>query len=279
MSEKSFDLSAALPIFDGGELFMDAIYSIENSKIPFKNVYLSFNGESDLDYQKFLSIKSKSNFKNSYVIFETKKDFDAVEHGNFLLERLKKFLKKDSAVFMLAHDDRIIPPKIDEFNSLLSSNELGSTIFFPSYHCCMSDNYLKIIKIIEKDERISTERFFFKSLQENISTNMSGMIFPFHALLSSNKTTNKAKSRGARFEHMTCISPGINTIYFHNKLNILIGERPNSEGKMLTYRDHRIAAFYYIWSFLKNGQLKSFTKVPTYFYYLAKNWFGYLIYK
>ena len=111
MSEKSFDLSVALPIFDGGELFMDAIYSIENSKIPFKNVFLSFNGKSDLDYQKFLSIKSVSNFKNSYIVFETKKDLDAVEHGNFLLEQLKKFLKKDSAVFMLAHDDRIIPPK------------------------------------------------------------------------------------------------------------------------------------------------------------------------
>jgi len=279
MSEKSFDLSVALPVFNGGELFMDAIYSIENSKIPFKNVYISFNGESDFDYQKFLAIKSKGNLINSYIIFETKTDLAAVEHSNFLLEQLKKFLKKDSAVLMLAHDDRIIPPKIDEFISLLSSNELGSTIFFPSYHCCMSDNYHEIIKIIEKDERISTESFFFKSLQENISTNMSGMIFPFHALLSSNRTTNKAKSRGARFEHITCISPGINTICFHNKLNMLIGERPNSEGKMLSYRDHRVAAFNYIWSFLKNGQLKTFSKVPTYFYYLAKNWVGYLIYR
>ena len=279
MSEKLFDISVVMPIFNGGELFMDAIYSIENSKIHFKNVFISFNGESDLDYQKFLSIKSESNFKNSYVVFKTKKDLDAVEHGNFFLEQLKKYLNNDSVVFYLAHDDRIVPPKIDEFISMLSSNELASTIFFPSYHCCMSDNYHEIIKIIEKDERISTESFFFQSLQQNISTNMSGMIFPFHALLSSNKTTNKAKSRGARFEHITCISPGINTIYFHNKLNMLIGERPNSEGKMLSYRDHRIAAFNYIWSFLKNGQLKSFTKVPIYFYYLAKNWFGYLIYK
>ena len=180
---------------------------------------------------------------------------------------------------MLAHDDRIIPPKKDEFISLLNKNDLNSTIFFPSYHCCMSDNYQDIIKIIEKNEYLSTENFFFRSLKENISTNMSGMILPFHSLLASNKSMNKAKSRGARFEHITCISPGINNIHFHSKLNMLIGERPNSEGKMLSYKDHRVAAFNYIWFFLKNGQLKTISKAPIYFYYLTKNWIGYLLHK
>ena len=279
MSEKSFDISVVLPIFNGGELFMDAIYSIENSQIPFSNVFISFNGESVLDYEKFLIAKSAGEFKNSFVLFQTNKDLDAVEHGNFFLKKLEKYLTKNSKVFMLAHDDRIITPKIDEFISLLSNYDLDSTIFFPSYHCCMSDNYQEVIKIIENDEPLSTENFFFRSLEENISTNMSGMILPFHALLASNRAMNNAKSRGARFEHITCISPGIKNIIFHKKLNMLIGERPDSEGKMLSYRDHRLAAFNYIWSFLKNGQLKTVSKAPIYFYYLAKNWVGYLLYK
>jgi hypothetical protein len=279
MSEKLFDMSVVLPIFNGGELFMDAIYSIENSKIPFSNVFISFNGESDLDYQRFLTASSKGNFKNSFVLFQTNKDLDAVEHANFFLKQLQKILTDNSTILMLAHDDRIIPPKIDEFISLLRNNDLDSTIFFPSYHCCMSDNYQEIIKIIENNESLPTENFFFRSLNENISTNMSGMILPFHALLASNRAMNKAKSRGARFEHITCISPGIKNIHFHNKLSMLIGERPDSEGKMLSYRDHRIAAFNYIWSFLKNKQLKTIRKMPMYFYCLAKNWVGYLIYK
>lgn len=279
MSEKLFDISVVLPIFNGGELFMDAIYSIENSNIPFKNVFVSFNGKSDADYKIFSKIKSQNTLKNNYTIFQTKKDLDATEHGNYLLKQLEKVLKNNSIVLLLAHDDRIIPPKKDELISLLTNNELDSTIFIPSYYCCMADNYNTVIKIIEKDERLSTENFFFRSLRENISTNMSGMILPFHAWLAANKLMNNAKSRGARFEHITCISPGIKNIIFHKKLNMLIGERPDSEGKMLSYRDHRLAAFNYIWSFLKNGQLKTVSKAPIYFYYLAKNWVGYLLYK
>ncbi len=272
-------MSAVLPILNGGELFMDAIYSIEDSKIPFKKVFISFNGKSELDYQNFLTAKSNREFKNSYVIFRTEEDLGAVEHGMFFQNHLKSYLKSDSGVFLLAHDDRIIAPNLDEFFLLLSNNHLSSTIFFPSYHCCMSDDYQDIIRIIEKDECVSVEEFFFRSLQENIPTNMSGMILPFHALLASNEAMNKSKSRGARFEHTTCISPGIECVNFHNKLNILIGERPNSEGKMLSYKDHRIAAFNYVWYFLKNRQLKTLTKAPIYFYHLAKNWAGYLLYK
>ena len=279
MSEKLFDISVVMPIFNGGELFMDAIYSIENSKIPFKNVFISFNGESDLDYQKFLSIKSENNFINSYKVFQTKKNLNANDHGCFIEKLLQNFLTNDSIILMLAHDDRITPPKIDELISMLNGNELSSSIFFPSYHCCMSTNYLDIIKIIEKDERISTEEFFFKSLKENISTNMSGMILPFHALVASIKARNKIKGSGARFEHHVCIARGIKNIYFHDRLKMLIGERADSDGKTLSQKDHRISAFNYVLTFLKNGQLKTFSKAPIYFYYLAKNWVGYLIYK
>lgn len=258
---------------------MDAILSIENSQIPFSNVFISFNGVNDIDYQKFLRAKSLNTFKNSYVTFQTKKDLDAIDHGIFFLNHLKNYLKDSSTVFLLAHDDRIIPPTTDRFISLLNQSDLKSTIFFPSYHCCMVKDYDDIVKIIEKDEFVSAEIFFYKSLQENIATNMSGMILPFHAYEFATKAMRSVNSRGARFEHTTCISPGIKHIYFHNKLSMLIGERENSEGKMLSYRDHRVAAFNYIWSFFKNGQLKTLTKAPTYLYYLAKNWAGYMLYK
>jgi hypothetical protein len=279
MSEKLFDLSVVLPIFNGGELFMDAIFSIENSMIPFKNVFISFNGSSDLDYQSFLKIQSQNHFKNSYTIFQTNLDLDAMSHGNIFLKKLELYLQPNNLILMLAHDDRIIPPDTNKFFSMLNHSDLNSTIFFPSYHCCLSSNYQEIIKVIEKDEKFSTEEFFFKSLQENISTNMSGMILPFHALLASNRAMNQASSRGARFEHITCISPGIKQIQFHKTLKMLIGERENSEGKLLSYKEHRIAAFNYVWFFLKNGQLKAVSKLPVYFYYLAKNWLGYLLHK
>lgn len=279
MSEKSFDLSAVLPIFNGGELFMDAILSIENSQIPFKNVFISFNGESDFDYQKFITAKSKNEFKNSYTIFQTGKNLDALDHGLFLQGKLKTILNNDSIVFLLAHDDRILSLKLDSFIDFLEQNDCRSTIFFPSYHCCLARNYEKVLKVIEQDECMSSEHFFFRSLHNNMATNMSGMILPFHAFKASFNASYKMGCRGARFEHITCISPGIKHVYFHNKLSMLIGERENSEGKMLSYRDHRVAAFNYIWSFFKNRQLKTLTKAPTYLYYLAKNWAGYMLYK
>lgn len=279
MFEKSFDISVILPIFNGGELFIDAILSIENSNIPFKNVFISFNGESDKDYQTYLKFKSENILKYSYVEFQTKKNLDSVNHGNYIQKQLSNFLSCDSCIFLLAHDDRIIPPNIDDFIAFLNENDLSSTILLPSYHCCMSDNYRDILKIITKNECISSEDFFFKSLKENIPTNMSGMILPFHALRSSLKMTTKSSASGARFEHAVCISPGIQKIYFHKKLKMLIGERSDSDGKLLTLKDHRISAFNYVWSFLINGQLKSPSKFPIYCYHLAKNWVGFLLYR
>lgn len=279
MSEKLFDLTLILPVFNGGELFLEAILSIEKSQIPFKNVFISFNGKSNLDYQNFLKIQSENQFKNSYILFQTNHDLDAMDHGNNLIKKLKLHLQPETPTFLLAHDDRIIPPNLNEFLGLLSKNDLRSTIFIPSYHRCLSSNYQEVIKIIEEDKNISPENFFFKSMRENISTNMSGMILPFHALLASNRAMNMARSRGARFEHIMCISPGIKHIQFHKTLKMLIGERDDSEGKLLSYKAHRVAAFNYVWSFLKNGQLKTVSKAPIYFYYLAKNWIGYLLYK
>lgn len=279
MSEKLFDISVILPIFNGGELFMDAIYSIEQSKIPFKNKFISFNGESDFDYQKFINAISKNSLKNSYTIFQTRKNLNAQDHALFILDKLKALLNDHSLVFLLAHDDRILPPNVDSFIDFIKHNNHLSTIFFPSYHCCLSQNYQKVLKIIEKDECMSSENFFFRSLYDNMAVNMSGLILPFYAFRSSFNTYYKAKCSGARSEHIACISAGIKHVYFHNKLSMLIGERENSEGKMLTYRDHRIASFIYIWSFFKNRQLRTISKVPIYVYYLIKNWVGYLLYK
>lgn len=279
MSEKSFDISVVLPVFNGGNLFMDAIYSIEHSKIPFKNIFISFNGESDFDYQKFITAKSKNSLKNSYTIFKTTKNLNAQDHGLFLLDKLKTLLNDDSLVFLLAHDDRILPPNVDNFINFIKHSNHRSTIFFPSYHCCIAQNYQKILKVIEKEEYMSSEDFFFRSLYDNMAINMSGMIMPFHAYRSSFDTYYKAKCRGARSEHIACISAGIKHVFFHNKLKMLIGEREDSEGKMLTYREHRIGSFIYVWSFFKNSQLITISKIPIYFYYLTKNWIGYLLYK
>ena len=279
MFEKSFDISVILPIFNGGELFIDAILSIENSNIPFNNVFISFNGESDTDYQTYLKFKSENILKYSYVEFQTKKDLPSLAHGLFFQKEMRNFLKSDSTIFMLAHDDRIIPPNKYEFISLLNGVDLRSTVLFPSYSCCMADDYQHVIKMITKDEYISSENFFFRSLKENISTNISGMIMPFHVLIAASNSLNKLQSSGARFEHQACITNGIENVYFHNKLQILVGERPDSDGKLLTLRDHRISAFNYVRSFLINGQLKSPSKFPIFCYHLAKNWIGFLLYK
>jgi hypothetical protein len=196
-----------------------------------------------------------------------------------MVDLLKDYLDDDSTLFLLAHDDRIVPPNLIDFISLLNQYDLKTTIFFPSYRCCNSVNYNMVLKIISRNEYISTENFFFKSLKENISTNISGMILPFNAFYTSAEAIRISNSRGARSEHTICISPKIKNVCFHNQLYMLIGERPHSEGKLLSYRDHRVAAFNYIWLFLKNGHLRAFSKMPIFLYYLVKNWVGYLFYK
>lgn len=106
-------------------------------------------------------------------------------------------------------------------------------------------------------------------MRESVPTNMSGMIVPFQAWVKALEFVAKNKT-GARFEHMLCIGQSVENVHFTSRLRVVVGERPNSDGKLLSDIDHRKAAFAYVMAYYKNGHLSEFKKYPAFFYQLIR---------
>lgn len=245
-------VSLLLPVFKGGDLFPGAIKSIEESGLNFANVFISFNGSSEIDYDNFNNLKDFGGLKYTYTIFQTLRDLDAVDHALFIANKLKRFMANDASLFLLAHDDRIVP--VSDPSSLyayLEQTRFCETVYFPRYDCCIAGDYDNIHNIYGKDECFSPSGFFWFTLENNLATNMSGMIVPFFAWEQANLAGKKAAS-GARFEHFCCIAQNIKAIRFTTKYGVKVGARADSDGATLSLLQHRKASLVYMLLYARN---------------------------
>jgi hypothetical protein len=270
-------VSLLLPVFRGGDLFLGAIQSIEDSPIPFEKIVISFNGAGSADYEAFLSRKASGNLKKKYLIYRTLKDLSAAEHGRFALNNLLDIFNADSSLMFLAHDDRLLSGAEDE-KSLMSfiSRVDSNTVYFPSYHCCQAGQYENITHVLERDVSYSVDEFFWLTMRESVSTNLSGMIVPFQAWVDALRFAAENQT-GARFEHMLCIGNSVESVNFSSQVKVVIGERPNSDGKLLSDLDHRKAAFAYVMAFYKNRHLSDIKRYPAFLYQLIRKSVAYAV--
>ena len=109
--------------------------------------------------------------------------------------------------------------------------------------------------------RMTPEQFFWLTLKDNIATNMSGMVLPFK-VFDEVLSVKKLSVSGARFEHLIAISPSVKEISFSRDIKVLVGERNDSDGKLLTSLQHREASLYYVLAFAKNKRLKPYFYIP-----------------
>jgi hypothetical protein len=275
--QSSNKLSLILPVFKGEGLFLGAVQSIERSPIPFGKIIISFNGSSSADYDAFVRRREMGEFQREYVLFRTNEDLTAAEHGQFLLKNLKGFIRQDAIIMFLAHDDRLLTPGSNIQKQLRFIENLDpATVYFPTYSCCQAGDYDNVTHVLARDADYSADEFFWLTMRESVSTNMSGMIVPFFAWVYALTEAGKSQS-GARFEHMLCIAPTVKSVHFHGEVNMLIGERPNSDGKQLTMLQHRKAAFSYVLAYWRNGHLRELRRIPPFLYQLARKYLAYAI--
>lgn len=268
--ESSRDLNLMLPVYQGGELFFGALQSIEKSSVKFSNIYISFNGENSKDYDAFINMEQMGALKRKYTVLRTNQNLTSAQHACFALENFKKIISPRSLIMFLAHDDRIMSAQgYEKAQEEFIASLRADTVYFPSYHCCMVEDYENVTHVIESNATYSVSDFFWKTMADNVATNMSGMVVPFSAWKEAVEGANRAGT-GARFEHMLCIAPGVRHVKYTNKVCVLIGERGDSDGKSLSSLDHRRAAANYVWSFFKNGHLLNSGRYVSYAIELLK---------
>jgi len=255
MSKKSFsELSLVIPVYRGGDLFMDAIRSVERSGIQFDNMIVSFNSNEGEDYRVFQHAYDVGDLTYKYTVFSTETEMNGIDHGKFIVNKLKEMIPHESLIFFLAHDDRIIYQpnckKIENFYTCLDS----SSVYFPSYSCCKVEDYSKLTEVNENEESMTPEVFFWRTQKENVPTSMSGMIVPLAAWEESLEVMTMSGS-GARFEHLVAISRKVKQIHFHRCVKTLIASRSDSDAAYLTLLQHRWASIYYLCTFARNGRI------------------------
>jgi hypothetical protein len=258
MLKKNFsELILVVPVYRGGIIFLEALKSAERSGIVFDKVIVSFNEVGDVDFETFRKACESHVLKGTYTVLRTRCELDAHHHGRFIIDRIKESATSYTLILFLAHDDRFVSQPetaaILEFYSSLNSH----SVYFPSYSCCKVEDVSKITEVIEHEEVITSEEFFWRTQKMNVPTSMSGMIVPLNAWDEAVKVLMKSGS-GARFEHLLAISQAVKTVYFHKCIRTLILSRPDSDAAYLTLLQHRRASLYYVYTFARNGRVKGY---------------------
>lgn len=264
-----------MPIYQGERLFLDGLDTVERVNLPFHKIVISFNGESSADYNLFCSERDRGRFNKDYTILRTHQEMSSLDHGVFISNHLNSFSINNLKIFFLAHDDRILNLFDDKGLLEFLENTKPDTIYFPSYSCCNAKDYLNVFEVIESDEILSSNDFFWITQKRNVPTSMSGMIVPLNAWIETLKVLLKAGS-GARFEHLLCIANSINYVCFASNIRVLIAQRENSEADNLNALHHRVSSFYYVYTFFKNKRIKSFSEHILYSWILIKKIIGIL---
>lgn len=273
----SSKVSLILPVFQGGELFLGAIQSIEESAIPFEKIIISFNGSDPADYEAFSALQKDGKLKREYTTYRTLQNLSAAEHGQFALENMLGQFQSGSSIMLLAHDDRILTEADDEAVQREFALAVDpQVVYFPAYHCCQAGFYDQVTHVLERTAAYTSDEFFWLTMRENVPTNMSGMIFPFEAWAEALREVQRNKS-GARFEHMLCIAPVVREVLFTNSIKTLIGERPSSDGKQLTNLQQRKAALAYVIAYRRNGHLRHLKRGLPFLNQLMRKYLAYAI--
>jgi hypothetical protein len=258
-----------MPIYKGGTLFLGAIDSVERSNIPFGRIVISFNESSSEDFNLFERACAEGRFTKDYLVLRTKQELNSLDHSIFITDHLSKIPFDDLKIFFLAHDDRILNTPGDSALIEFLGNARSDTIYFPSYSCCNAKDYSYIFDIVESNQHLSSNNFFWLTQRQNVPTSMTGMIVPIKAWIDSIRTMQKAGS-GARFEHILCIARCINFVNFSTCVRVLVAQRENSEADQLNAMNHRISTLHYTLAFINNGRLSGFSNSILYSWILFK---------
>lgn len=264
---------ALIPIFKGGNLFVDAVLSLDRYSHLFEDIVISFNGMCAEDYYLFEKIRTERSLKGNYIVFRTLEDLSALEHGLFLVDRISKnSYFKNSSIFLMAHDDRLISKKL-EFESFFKSCRLD-TVYFPEYHRSTAPSYDIVYEVDSISKTLNSDEFFWKSMSSNIATNMSGLVLPFSVWV---RVTNLLREVdcGARFEHLVCIDKQIRFVKWDPRNKVIVGARLDSDGAQLSNRQHRSAAFLYVKSYFLRGTFRP-SKILQILYHLLTKYLLYI---
>lgn len=215
---------------------MGALNSALTKCPPSSRIFISFNGESDDDYARYLAYQNFNQIRNEVLVNRTNAELSAIQHAMNMKAWLGKHLSNRDKIMFLCHDDEIMAEIPQE--SLRNLNEHEDCVTFPEWHLHdVTGNFIEIKKISEINLNQSIEGFIFDTFRAgDIYTNLSGIVCKFKAFKKYCRWL-KIKKTGARMEFMLATGRNIKKIRSDEIIKIKIRRSPDSDGATLSIRD------------------------------------------
>jgi len=258
-------LNILIPVYKGGSLFLGALNSALTKCPPSSRIFISFNGESDDDYARYLAYQKTIQLRNEVFVNRTNAELPAIQHAMNMKTWLGKHLSDRDKIMFLCHDDEILAEIPQE--SLPDVIEHEDCVTFPEWHLHdVSGNFIEIKKISEINLNQDIEDFIFDTFRAgDIYTNLSGIVCNFRSLKKYCRWL-KIKKTGARMEFMLATASHVQKIRCENNIKVKIRKSPESDGSKITIKNYYYDEMNFIIWLLTNFRIVKYNNLKSSLY-------------
>ena len=228
-------MNVVLPVYNGGHLFISALQSLLQNCPSSVNIFISFNGSSENDYNRFIEFAETVSIKHKIYTYRTHSEISSIHHARIINKWLSGYLSKNDLIMFLCHDDEILSfPSINDIERLKNSQ----SVFFPKWICVNENQQSRSVEelLFHGSTAVPQNVIFDSFATNNIYTSLSGIIFPRY-ILSAYCRWSHIKKTGARVELMLASHRSVRHLELIQNHNILVRLRTDSDGQSINLSD------------------------------------------
>jgi len=255
-----------LPVYRGGQMFREAIQSIQPCLPWFDSVVISLNGENvDEDETTALELNQLCRL----TILSTRRNFTSVQHLQFISRQLNKTIRlaPDTPLFILCHDDLLHRPGFERLDQKQwrewGSNciSLGDYLVFGQTSSSASPRHESWFARYDALNSRPKSAFLMTQYQRHDDpfTNLSGMRLSLGVLRSTVRYFSITRSRsGMRMEYSLIVNKAIQNVINFDPPLVCVREHSGSVGANVSRRDFAASELRYaIWIWLNCRSIPS----------------------
>ena len=248
-----------LPVYRGGQMFREAIQSIQPCLPWFESVVISLNGEN-VDGDE--STARELNQWCRLTILSTRRNYTSVQHLHFISRQLSKSMRlpAHTPLFILCHDDLLHRPGFERLDQKQWEEWDPSAISLGDYYAFGRGSSGKSLRqecwFARYDALNSRPKSAFLKTQyqrhDDPFTNLSGMRLSLGVLRSTVRYFSLTGSRsGMRMEYALIVHKAIENVINFDPPLVCVREHSGSVGANVTQKDFAASELRYaIWIWL-----------------------------
>jgi hypothetical protein len=255
-----------MPVYNGGQMFKEAIHSVLPCLPWFSRVIISLNGkETHGDHAIALELADDCDL----TILETEEILTSVQHLQFIVNHLnqKMLLAPDSQLFVLCHDDLLHRPGFERLDQEQWKAWRPDCISLGDYLVFREESWIASPRhecwFARYDTLTSRPKSAFLKTQhqrhDDPFTNLSGMRLSLAVLSSTIHYFSRTGSKtGMRLEYSLIVNRHIQEVINFEPPLVCIREHSGSVGARVTRRDFAASELRYaIWMWMNCESVSS----------------------